>query len=165
MAVVWCPARRTKLFESGVQSQVLKRSSQNFEDITQDVTSLAFSPDGSRIASSSYDCTIRIWDATSGAEILTSLRRHNNVVYSIAFARDGNRIVSASEDGTICLWDVTPDTEVSSAPRGHRGKVSSPIAFSRDGTRIVSGSIDQTINVWDPATGRSDHSSPKGALQ
>ena len=72
---------------------------------TDAVLSVAFSPDGSRIISGSYDNTVRVWDATSGEE-LRSLAGHTDRVWSVAFSPDGSRIVSGSSDQTVRVWDA-----------------------------------------------------------
>ena len=59
--------------------------------------SVAFSPDGKRLASASEDQTVKVWDATSGQETLT-LKGHTDWVLSVAFSPDGKRLASASED-------------------------------------------------------------------
>ena len=70
-----------------------------------EVTSAAFSPDGSRIVTASWDKTARIWDAGSAKEIAV-LRGHDYSVYSAAFSSDGSRIVTASDDKTARIWDA-----------------------------------------------------------
>ena len=69
------------------------------------VDSAAFSPDGSRIVTSSWDATARMWDAKTGAA-LTNLSGHRSWVNSAAFSSDGDRIVSASWDKTARVWDA-----------------------------------------------------------
>ncbi len=110
---------------------------------------VAFSPDGKRIISGSRDNTIKVWDAATGAELMT-LRGHDGLD-SIAFSPDGKRIFSASDDKTIKIWDAANGAELMTL-RGHKGEVISA-AFSPDGKRIVSASDDKTIKIWDAATG------------
>ena len=71
------------------------------------VTSVSFSPDGSRIVSGSGDNSMRVWDSHTGAE-LTRLEGHTYWVTSVSFSPDGSRIVSGSYDETVRVWDVPP---------------------------------------------------------
>jgi predicted NACHT family NTPase len=64
---------------------------------------VAFSPDGGRVATASYDRTARLWDAASGKQ-LAVLKGHTDSVRSIAFSPDGSRLATASHDGTARLW-------------------------------------------------------------
>jgi WD40 repeat protein len=74
---------------------------------TSRLETASFSPDGSRVVTSSQDHTARVWDARTGAELLT-LKGHTNIVTSASFSADGSRIVTASSDGTVRVWDATP---------------------------------------------------------
>jgi tetratricopeptide (TPR) repeat protein len=65
---------------------------------------VVFSRDGQRLASSSYDKSVKIWDVTTGQDALT-LTGHTRSVQSVAFSADGGRLASASGDGTIRVWD------------------------------------------------------------
>ena len=67
---------------------------------------MAFSPDGKRIVSGSWDKTVKVWDAARGQEILT-LKGHTDLVTSVAFSPDGKRIASGSEDKTVKVWDAS----------------------------------------------------------
>ena len=78
---------------------------------TDDVYSMAFSPDGNKIASGSHDNTFRLWDAQMGMLIRT-LTGHTDVVSSVAFSPDGNTIATGSHDGTVLLWALTPPATV-----------------------------------------------------
>ncbi len=114
------------------------------------VWSVAFSPDGMRLASASADHTIRVWDAATGQTVQT-LAGHTKPVNSVAFNPDGTELASASDDKTICVWDVATWKPLRTLT-GHTSKVTS-VAFSPDGTQLASGSDDDTIRVWDAATG------------
>ena len=69
---------------------------------------VAFSPDGQRIISGSWDRTLRLWDANSGQPIGAPMAGHSKPVSSVAFSPDGRRIVSGSWDGTVRLWPTPP---------------------------------------------------------
>ena len=68
--------------------------------------SVSFSPDGKRIVSSSYDNTLKIWDAHTGQETFT-LKGHKREVVSVNFSPDGKRIVSGCVDNTLKVWDIS----------------------------------------------------------
>jgi WD40 repeat protein/serine/threonine protein kinase len=72
-----------------------------------DVWSVAFSPDGTRLASASIDRSIKLWDVATGDEVL-SLRGHTGGVLGVAFSPDGNLLASAGRDGTVRIWDASP---------------------------------------------------------
>ena len=115
-----------------------------------EVTSAAFSPDGTRIVTASKDHTARIWDATTGA-VLAKLEGRGYAFTFAAFSPDGARIVTASGDYTARLWDAKTG-EALTVLNGHGGEVTSA-AFSPDGTRIVTASKDHTARIWDATTG------------
>ncbi|KAK3364026.1 HET-R [Lasiosphaeria hispida] len=113
------------------------------------VLSIAFSPDGQRLASGLSDKTIKIWDPMSG-QCLETLQGHRNWVVSVAFSPDGQRLTSGSADKTIKIWDPTSGQCLETL-QGHHSWVSS-VAFSPDGQRLASGSFDKTIKIWDPTS-------------
>jgi len=114
------------------------------------VTSCAFSVDGARLLSSSYDRTMKVWDAASGACLLT-LSGHSGFVLGCAFSPDGARLLSASRDCTLKVWDAASG-ECLLTLDGHSNAVWD-CAFSPDGARLVSASGDRTLKVWDAASG------------
>ncbi|KIO10424.1 hypothetical protein M404DRAFT_129403, partial [Pisolithus tinctorius Marx 270] len=103
---------------------------------TSGVTSVAFSPDGKRIVSGSWDKTVRVWDAERGVQLGSPLEGHTSEVISVAFSPDGKRIVSGSRDKTVRAWDVEGGVQIGSPLEGHTDGVIS-VAFSPDGKRIV----------------------------
>jgi Flp pilus assembly protein TadD len=74
---------------------------------TAEVVGIAFSPDGRRIATASFDRTIKLWDTATGREVFT-LRGHTAGLLMLAFSPDGRRIVSGGIDFTARVWDATP---------------------------------------------------------
>jgi WD40 repeat protein len=115
------------------------------------VMSVAFSPDGQRLASARYDTTVKVWEIATGKELL-ALKGDAGGVDSVTFSPDGQRLASGSEDQTVRIWDSATGKELL-ALKGHAGQVTS-VAFSPDGQRLASASSDQTVKIWDIATGR-----------
>tara|TARA_R110002096_G_scaffold26518_7_gene81765 strand:+ start:3375 stop:8057 length:4683 start_codon:yes stop_codon:yes gene_type:complete len=115
------------------------------------VNSVAWSPDGTRLASTSDDGTIRLWDAASGAAIGEPLTGHSFWVKSVAWSPDGTRLVSGSVDDTIRLWNAASGTAIGEPLTGHFWVMS--VAWSPDGRQLASASRDNTIRLWDTASG------------
>ena len=111
----------------------------------QFVESLAFSPDGSTLASGSGVGTVKLWKVLTGSEVL-SLAGHAGSVRSVAFSPDGRTLASGSSDKTIRLWEVSTGNEVRTLT-GHTDEVRC-VTFSPDGHTLASGSNDKTIKLW-----------------
>jgi len=73
------------------------------EGHTAPVRALAWSPDGTRLASAALDGTARVWDPATGAALVT-LSGHADWVMGVAWSADGARLVTGSTDGTVRLW-------------------------------------------------------------
>ncbi|KAJ7192036.1 WD40-repeat-containing domain protein, partial [Mycena pura] len=118
------------------------------------IACVCFSPDSTRIASGSWDNTVRIWDSYTGRLVLGPLKGHTLHVNCIYFSPDGEWIVSGSSDQTLCVWDSRIGGLVSGPMKGHGGKIRSvmSVSFSPDGSQIVSGSDDCTVRMWDTRT-------------
>jgi WD40 repeat protein len=118
---------------------------------TDRVTAVAFSSKGHRLASASWDRTVKVWDAHTGRALLT-LGGHTDTVWDVAFSPDGRRLASASRDRTVRIWDLATGREVFRL-EGHGASVNG-VAFSPAGRRLASASADQTVRVWDAESGR-----------
>ncbi len=112
------------------------------------VYSVAWSPDGLRIASGGGDKTMQEWYAADGSNAATYNR--SAAVDFVAWSPDGARIASASDDKTVQIYNTAIGSLVTCS--GHAGSVHSA-AWSPDGRRIASGSSDNTVKIWGAAAG------------
>jgi WD40 repeat protein/uncharacterized caspase-like protein len=136
---------------------------------TSQVCSVAYSPDGTRLASASpggsepvgmpgmartdiKDPEAKVWNADTGQELLT-FRGHKNAIKSVAFSPDGQRIASASGNEAIKVWEATTGKELVTIP--YPGYINTTnVAFSGDGTRLAAGMLDWTVRIWDAINGK-----------
>jgi WD40 repeat protein len=112
---------------------------------------VAFSPDGRRALSGSYDNTLKLWDLETGL-VLRTLQGHTSGVRAVAFSPDGRRALSGSDDYTLKLWDLETGLVLRTL-EGHTSGVRA-VALSPDGRRALSGSHDNTLKLWDLGTGK-----------
>ena len=122
------------------------------------VTSVAWSPDSTRIASASFDKTVQIWDAATGRHILT-YKGHSDRVLCVAWSHDGKRIASASADHTVQVWDATSGKTIFTHA-GHTTFAVNAVAWNPvwgtgmpGGKLLASASDDKTVQVWGLTTG------------
>jgi len=125
-----------------VDDGTLVREFRGHRDILYDA---ALSPDGSVLATCSYDKSIILWDVASGEQLRT-LTGHNGAVYDVAFSPDGRFLVSASADDTCKVWRVSDGERMDTL--GQPLKEAYCCAFSPDGRYIVSGGADNSLRVW-----------------
>jgi WD40 repeat protein len=114
-------------------------------------SAVAFSRDGSRLASGGRDSTATVWDVPGGHE-LQRLRGHEAMVTNLSYNRDGTRLATASDDGTARVWDAGSGHEMVTL-RGH-GSGLTCVTFSEDGLRLATSGLDRTVRVWDAGSGR-----------
>jgi len=117
------------------------------------VTRLAWSPDGSRLASASEDHTLRVWNALT-LESVWNFESHPAVARDVCFSPDGHLLLARTNEGQIRVWDLHSGIERSPwAPHPHGPAVS--LALSPDGSHAVCVQAFNTavqrclITVWD----------------
>jgi WD40 repeat protein/tRNA A-37 threonylcarbamoyl transferase component Bud32 len=122
------------------------------------LTQVAFSPDGTRLASASLDRTVRVWDLGTSRSPL-KLGGHLLPVRAVAFSPDARIVASAGADGLVFLWDANTGKRLRALAADGPGSPAhkqgaNGIAFSPDGTHLASAGQDETVRVWDVATGK-----------
>jgi WD40 repeat protein len=121
---------------------------------TGPVRTVAFSPDGTTLATGGDDRTIRLWETTGGRQTAV-LTGHTDTIGALAYSPDGTTLATGSDDRTIRLWK-TGNGRHTATLTGHAGWVLA-VAFSPDGTTLATGSDDRTIRLWETANYRVLH--------
>jgi WD40 repeat protein len=115
------------------------------------VLGVTWSPDGSKLATSSSDQTVKVWEAGTGRELRT-LSGHQGAVFSVRWSPDGSRLATAGSDQKVKVWEAGTGRELRTLS-GHQGTVFS-VAWSPDGSKLATASADHTARVWEADTGR-----------
>ena len=118
------------------------------------VYTVAFSPDGQRLASGGNNNEAILWNIANRNEP-TDFRGHTKSVMSVVFSPDGKYLATASHDGFVRLWDVSAKRRYTTFTHTHTGWVKS-VAFSPDGKMLASGGGNQTgaVMLWDVSRNR-----------
>jgi WD40 repeat protein len=124
------------------------------QGLSDPVDSVAFSPDGTTLATGTLDGSVELWDVATGHQAGSTLQAGTNWVYSVAFSPDGTTLATADTDGTASLWDVT---RAAGRPAKVIATSYGPVysmAFSADGATLATGDDVDTVTMWNAATGR-----------
>ncbi|MDR1152846.1 MAG: pentapeptide repeat-containing protein, partial [Bifidobacteriaceae bacterium] len=116
------------------------------------VNAVAWSPDGTTLATGSDDETVRLWDPTTG-DTTATLHGHTGWLRAVAWSPDGTTLATGSRDETVRLWDTTTG-KTTTTLHGHTDWVRA-VAWSPDGTTLATGSDDGTVRLWNVATGET----------
>lgn len=115
------------------------------------VTSVAFSPDGKRLFSSSWDQTIKLWAAAADARGLGTFKL--KAIQAMAVSRDGRWLALENLDNAIVIWDALAEREVLTLPgKGGSDTWVYSIAFSPDGLWLATGLDNRTVRLWNVRT-------------
>ncbi len=138
------------------QRPYIKRSV--IKEVRKVPRSLAFSPDGGRLAFGDGDVA-RVIEVGTGKAV-GSFEGHSSFVVTVAFTPDGKRILSGGYDNVIRLWDATTMEEACRFD-GHSGYVEQ-VAISPDGRRAASCGHDKTVRLWNIPAASSNRTTPPG---
>ncbi|KIJ09308.1 hypothetical protein PAXINDRAFT_102278 [Paxillus involutus ATCC 200175] len=122
----------------------------DFDDHQDTVGIVAYSPSGVKIASGSYDHTIRVRNAHTG-ERLTQPLLHADAVYFIVWSPDSRQLISACNNGQICFWSAPTGTQLGSPLQAHLSPINC-VAISHSGSLLASASNDHTARLWNTVT-------------
>src|SRR5262249_37459924 len=114
---------------------------------------LAFAPGGTVLASAGTDHRVRLWEVSSGKELLR-LEGHTHYVSAIAFSADGKTLVSASLDGTLRVWEAANGKLVRSFGSGKPELAVLALVIAPDRRTLITAGWDRTVRVWDLTTGK-----------
>ena len=109
---------------------------------------VAWSPDGTRLATAGGDGTARIWDPTTGS-LLTELTGHTGGVWALTWSPEGDRLVTAAADDTVRIWNPSTGTAAPTAD----SDVITAAAWSPGGTCLAAGRSSGTVQLWYPGEG------------
>ena len=134
------------------------------------VKSVAYSPDGTLLATSSNDRSIRLWSVAS-SQCIAALHGHSDGINAVAFSPDGTSLASVSCDRTVRLWSLAaPPVKgsglwescfASVCGRGHTHWLTA-VAFSPDGTLLATASLDATARLWRAAAAAAPQAALRG---
>ncbi len=140
------PRGRLHLWDPNTGQQLLR-----FPKSVDEVTSVAFRPDGVHLVAGHISGLITVWDATT-AELCFRLDAHVGEVADVAYSPDGSLLASVGQDTGLYIWNATTGALVR-AGKSHQAFITA-VEFSPDGEKIATASEDGTVKLWENATAR-----------
>jgi len=132
----------------------------HLEGHTDEVKSIRYSPDGTYLASGSYDFGVRLWNTETGGPSITKFVGHQGGINSVSYRPDGKRLASCSSDGTVIIWD-TSSTAIANYPPTTQHKIVTldvhteesdgeckQVEYSPDGKLLATHGRADTIKIW-----------------
>jgi WD40 repeat protein len=138
---------------SRVLNETAPEPSRHLQGHTQNVSAVAFSPDGESLFTGDRGGRFFRWDRASGNPV-HEIKGHTDVITAGFFLPDGNRLITASLDKTVAQWDVKTGRELSNLRVPHPDSVTTA-ALSHDGRRLLTvcpegrGRRNSRIRLWD----------------
>ena len=122
------------------------KESRVFTGHLDSIYALAFSPDGTKLVTASYDKLLILWDVASGKELHT-LKHHTGAVFAAAFSPDGKALVSAAADQTVKVWSIETGQRIVTLTESTKGL--NAVAFHPRGHEIAVAGIDKMIRIYE----------------
>jgi WD40 repeat protein/formylglycine-generating enzyme required for sulfatase activity len=135
--------------DSRAESHEFLTLARTFVDAAENMRRIAWSPDGTQIASAGFDRLVKVRTVQTG-DLLHTLTGHTGTVYGLSWSPDGTRLASGSQDGSVRIWDLVTGKSrhiLHSLDRSVLG-----VAWSPDGALVAAGNDGGTVKIWEVST-------------